>query len=400
LDKLNISIIVLDTMRLDAFNKILEGSPGLLEEFNPVRFENCIAPASWTLPSHASIFTGLYPSEHGCHETKAIKSLDIERIKLRKETLLHDLKRLRYSTYGISANPYIHPVYGFEGFDRFMEESYFTDIFGSMIEVSGRLKPMISKYRNTYGNDIMALSKAVMRDDPKLFMDLVLSATALSPKAAAKKMKAKLIDGWPIEKGGKSILKKVHNMEMKEPYFLFVNFMEAHDPYIGKKVMDFNWATPFLKLQASQETIEKWKRLYKKASHRALKYGAELMDQLLKRFGEDQIIILTSDHGQAFNEHGFIGHGTVLFDEVVKVPLTIVMPNKFARQSKSGYQSLVNLRSFILSSLRGDRKALERLSGREAYSETFSIPANITNVKGLDKRKMARFDKYEKRIFK
>jgi arylsulfatase A-like enzyme len=396
----NVSIIVLDTMKLDAFNKILDSNPKLLERFDPIRFENCIAPASWTLPSHASIFTGLYSSQHGCHETKEIKSLDIDRIRLRKETLLHDLKKLKYSTYGISANPYIHPVYGFEGFDEFMEESYFTDIVGSVIEISDKLKPLVSKYRNIYGNDVIKLSRAIMREDPKLFLDLALSATALSPKAAAKKMRAKLIDGWPIEKGGKSILKRVRNMKMKEPYFLFVNFMEAHDPYIGKKGMDFNWATPFLKSQTSKETIEKWRALYKKASYRALKYGAELIDQLTDRFGDNQIIILTSDHGQAFNEHGFIGHGTVLFNEVVKVPLAVMIPKRFSRKGKDGYQSLANFRSFILSSVMGDENALDKLSSKEVYAETFSIPANISNVKGLDKRKMAKFDRYEKRVFR
>ncbi len=145
---LNVSIIVLDTLKLDTFNKLSKENPSFLDRFNAVQFNNCIAPASWTLPSHASLFTGLYPTEHGSHETKQVKSLDIERVKLRKETITDDLKRRKYSTYGISANPYVHPVYGFTGFDKFMEESYFTDIFGSVIEISYKLKPMISKYRN------------------------------------------------------------------------------------------------------------------------------------------------------------------------------------------------------------------------------------------------------------
>ncbi len=401
-EKPNVSIIVLDTLKLDTFNKIVDVNPSLFGELEPIRFENCIAPASWTLPSHASLFTGLYPSQHGSHETKEIKSLDIDRIKLNKETIVDDLKSLRYSTYGISANPYIHPVYGFTGFDKFMEESYFTDIFGSVIEISDRLKPIISKYRNTYGNDIVKLSSAIMKDDPKLFFDLVLSATALSPKSAAKKMKAKLIDGWPIEKGGKDVLKKVENMGMKEPFFLFTNFMEAHDPYVGKKEEDFNWATPFLKKEIDNNLIKRWKALYEKASYRALKYGTALIRQLIDNFGDNQIIILTSDHGQAFNEHKFIGHGTVLFDEVVKVPLVVMVPKGFSRGAKDtkGYQSLVNIRGFILSAMSGNAKSLSSLSSREVYSETFSIPANISTVKGLDKRKIARFDRYERRKFR
>lgn len=397
----NVSIIVLDTLKLDEFNKLVNSNPSFLNKFNAVRFENCIAPASWTLPSHASIFTGMYPSQHGSHETKIIKSLDIDRIRLRKTTIAEELKEMGYSTYGISANPYIHPVYGFAGFDKFMEESYFTDIVGSVIEVSNELKPKVSKYRNMYGNDVIKLSQTIMKEDPKLFLDLVLSATMLTPSSAIKKTKAKLIDGWPIEKGGKSILKKTAELKIKQPFFLFVNFMEAHDPYVGKKGMDFNWATPFMKEDASKEMVNKWKKLYEKGAYRALRYGTELINQLLERFGENQIIILTSDHGQAFKEHNFIGHGTVLFDEVIKVPLTVILPKKFEiKTKKNGYQSLVNIRQFILSALNGDEDALSKLSSNSVYAETFSIPANISNVKGLDKRKMAKFDKYQKRIFK
>ena len=155
-----------------------------------------------------------------------------------------------YTTYGVSANPYVNPVYGFTGFDAYIEESYFTDIFGSVIEVSDKLKPKVSKYRNIYGNDVLMLSRVIMWEDPKFFFDLVLSAMALSPHAAIKKIKAKLIEGWPIEKGGKRIVEKVRHLRMKKPFFLFVNFMEAHDPYIGKKGRDINWSTPFLKKAA------------------------------------------------------------------------------------------------------------------------------------------------------
>ena len=396
---INVSIIVLDTLKLDYFNRIVDRNPGILGEFNAIRFEKCIAPSSWTLPSHASIFTGLYPSRHGSHETKTVKSLDIDNIKLRCDTIINDMKRLHYKTYGISANPYVHPVYGFTGFDHFEEESYFTDIFGSVIEVSDNFKPLIAKYRNIYGNDVVRLSRAVLKDNPKLFLDLVLSATALSPKSAAKKTKAKLIDGWPIEKGGKNILKKISAMNIKEPYFLFVNFMEAHDPYIGKKGMDFNWATPFLKEELDSKLIERWATLYNKASQMAIKYGTELIKQLIGRFSNDQIIILTSDHGQAFNEHGFIGHGTVLFDETVRVPLVVMMPKKYAHQQPKGFQSLVNIRKFINAALKGNKNAISALSNKSVYAETFSIPANISNTKGLDRRKIARFDRYEKRVF-
>lgn len=399
--KTNVSIIVLDTLKLEMFNRLARANPNLLKGFDAVRFENCIAPSSWTLPSHASMFTGMDQSEHGCHETKQIKSLDIEKIRLRKRTILDSLKEIGYSTYGISANPYIHPVYGFDGFDKYIAESYFTDIFGSVIEISNSLKPRVSKYRNLYGNDILKLSQSIAREDPKLFLDIALSATMLTPKAAMKKIRAKLIEGWPIEKGGKNILNTIKGIRFREPFFLFVNFMEAHDPYIGAKGKDFNWVTPFLKKGPDAQLVHLWEKLYEKASIKAVRYGTELIRDLVKRFGDNQIIILTSDHGQLFGEHGFIGHGTVIYDEAIRVPLLVMLPKRFNKNAKAkGYQSLVNIPGFVEAVLAGDIDALSRLTSASVCAETFSIPANIANISGVDKKRMAKFDKYQKRIFK
>jgi membrane-anchored protein YejM (alkaline phosphatase superfamily) len=397
--KLNVTIIILDTLKLDTFDMLAKRNPELMGRFDAISFDHCIAPSSWTLPSHASLFTGLYPSSHGSHETRKIKSLDIARIKLRSPTIMGELKERGYRTYGISANPYIHPVYGFTDFDSYVHESYFTDIFGSMIEVSAHLKEGLHRYRNEYGNDVLGLSRAIIRDNPKLFVDLVLSASVMSPRAALKKAKAKLMDGWPLEKGGKNIVKMVKHTDFKAPFFLFLNFMEAHDPYIGGKGNDFNWATPFLKKPVDKRLLEKWKKLYVTASHKAMRYGSAVIADLMERYGDNQMIILTSDHGQAFNEHGFVGHGTVLFDEAVKVPLVVIAPKWLNREKAKGCQSLVNVPEFILSALDGNRDALRMLSSESVYSETFSIPANISKVKGVDKKKMAKLDRYEKRKF-
>ncbi len=396
--RLNVTIIVLDTLRQDAFNRITQRHPNLLDGIGMHFFDNCIAPGSWTLPSHASLFTGLYQSDHNCHETSQIKSLDIDRIRLRMPTIVDDLKRKKYFTYAISANPYIGPIYGFSGFDKYEEESYFTDVYGSVLEISKELKPRVSKYRDTYGNDIMKLASAIIKEDPRLFLDLASSAALLSPMAVAKKAKAKFIDKWPIEKGGRRIVKKVGKMELKEPFFLFLNLMEAHDPYIGGRGNDMNWATPFLKNRVDESRVKKWKEIYNAASYRALKYASQIMRDLIERFGENQIIILTSDHGQEFGEHNFIGHGTVISDEVVKVPLAIHVPKDF-KIDNNNYQSLVNIREFVNSAAFGIKDSPKKLCTRRVYSEAFSIPANISSVKGIDPRLVRKFDKYKRRVF-
>ena len=80
-------------------------------------FENAIAPAPWTVPSHASLFTGMYPSEHGVHkEPEGTLADEINTIRnvmtrLRKENLFFNLSSQGYTCYGISSNPYLSPYF-------------------------------------------------------------------------------------------------------------------------------------------------------------------------------------------------------------------------------------------------------------------------------------------------
>ncbi len=399
--KLNITIIVLDTLRLDTFNKLQTGGRRLSELGNFIVLQNCIAPSSWTLPSHASLFTGMYPSEHGAHETRTIKALNIEKISLKCRTFVSDLKEMGYKTYAISANPYVHPVYGFNEFDSFKEESYFTDLWGHAIEVPKRLKPLLAKYREKYGGSFFRVGFSMLRDDPALIAETVwLPMTGfLTLRNLLKKLNAKVIGGWPIEKGGSNIVRKVKTMKLNRRFFMFINLMEAHDPYTDSKKTAMSWVTPFLKKPVSGKVVDLWKRLYWKAAQKGYSYAYDIIEGLISRFGENQIILLTSDHGQEFGEHGFIGHGTVLDDEVIKVPMAVMLPKNFRLREGEGYASLVNVRRFLEAALKGDDSAINQLFSREVVAESFGVPANISIVKGIDMKKLRAKEKITKRRF-
>ena len=60
-------------------------------------YNRCFSPACWTIPAHASMFTGLYPSQHGAHEGHIVLSDNIQH-------LVPVLKMAGYRTYGISQN--------------------------------------------------------------------------------------------------------------------------------------------------------------------------------------------------------------------------------------------------------------------------------------------------------
>lgn len=404
--KYNIVIVVMDTVRASTFADHMKAkATKLSRDSDFIYIKEAIAPASWTLPSHASIFTGMYPSEHGSHETKEIKGLDIDKIRLKKRIFTDDLSQLGYETHGISANPYIHPIYGF-AFDSFKEESYFTDMHGRVLEISGDLKPLVAKYRNRLVGEnegnisvILKLVKSIGTEDPALLLNMIASGMVLTPIAAFKKLRAKYIEGWPVEKGGRSITEQIAKKKFSKPFFLFVNLMEAHEPYAGKKELDFSWATPFMKKKADEKISRTGKKIYDYAVKKAANYAYEIAQEVLRKHSKDTIVIITSDHGQEFGEHGFIGHGSVLHDEVVKVPMMIFMPKEISRTQGKGVVSLVNIKKFIFSLLEEKKDPLTSLYSAKAYSESFGVPANLRNAKGVDLKKLASYEKYTKRTF-
>jgi len=110
----NVVLLVLDTVRKDVFDERasrLRKRPG-------VSFERAYAPSSWTVPSHASMFTGKLAHEHGVHA----HDIDYTKIDL-KDTFLDALE---HQTIGVSTNSFLSPQFGF---DRLFDE--FTSLQGN-----------------------------------------------------------------------------------------------------------------------------------------------------------------------------------------------------------------------------------------------------------------------------
>lgn len=353
----NLLIIVLDTMRLDIF-KSLEEKNMKLEKLGFINLNNGIAPSSWTLPSHASLFTGEYPSIHKAHETLKIKSHDIDKIRLKSKTFVSKLNKIGYTSYAISANPYVSPKYGFSDFDYFYDETFFIDIFRKFQKES----KFISKF---------------------------------------EEIKYKSIMKWPIEKGGKNIIKNIIKTDFNKPYFLFINLMEVHDPYLGIIDKDMNNLTFFKKILPTNELVTTWKNLYFKAAKMAYFYSVKIAEYMLNKYGENNFIVITSDHGQCFGENNFFGHGTFLYDELIKIPISIKFPEKQNQNiNKVGYTSLVNIKSLLFDVIKSRQNPLNNFIKKSVYSQSFGIPGNIKFSKEIDIKKIIKYDKKKLRTLK
>jgi len=136
-DRPNVLVVVVDTLRADRlpFYGCDENTAPFLEEWaaRSVVFERAWSTSSWTAPASASLFTGVYPLQHGVHlGVKAFQlfqrggaQLELDRVPDALETLPELFRSLGYRTFGVSDNPNVSEAQGFAaGFDRFENFSY------------------------------------------------------------------------------------------------------------------------------------------------------------------------------------------------------------------------------------------------------------------------------------
>jgi arylsulfatase A-like enzyme len=223
-----------------------------------VLFESCAAPAPWTVPSHGSLFTGLYPTSHGAHaEHLALSPLNT--------TLAEVLRDAGYETGGFSANIYLSPTLGFD-------QGFAT--YDVRLMDDGRPKPV----------------------------------------RAAAEMNA-LVLPW-VEARARD----------DRPFFLFVNYMDAHAPYLPPPPYDTLYGDPM------DREDERKIALY----DGGIAYMDSEVGRLLDRLDElgltdDTLIIVTADHGEFLGEHGLWDHKQHLYEEVLNVPLVMRYPPRLPR---------------------------------------------------------------------
>ena len=196
MNKTNIVMVIFDTLRWDYFQKLIETDQSFKTQLSDfVNFNMAFSPSPWTLPSHFSLFTGLYPSEHGVHETE---QSDMEEIfqKARNysgEFITKVASLNGYKTIGISANPMISYLTGIE--------EKFDTFYNIDLGASPNSKTLKSKSYNT--SKIQDVKSRVILN----------------------------LRGYPKNKGYKLILSLFNKSIKTDPFFIFINFMEMHDPY-------------------------------------------------------------------------------------------------------------------------------------------------------------------------
>jgi arylsulfatase A-like enzyme len=297
----NVLIIVLDTLRADhlsSYGYSRSTSPNIDRLASEgALFENAYATSSWTLPAHASMLTGLYPFEHGT-------VLRGQRLSNRFVTLGEELQKLGYRTRAISANPYF--FIRRDGFaNGFM---HFDDLYHSWASYA---------VRTYYGHKIYQFLFARRGHEDYPARRRAVDVTRASVE-------------W-IER------------DPQIPFFLFLNYYDVHEPYLSEPGWRNRFSSkpkpggifnspkgrfdPQLTPEQLQDEIDAYDGAIAYADH----HIGELLKNL-ERLGmaEKTLVIITSDHGEGFGEHGLIGHRKALYHHLVRVPYIFWMPGRIA----------------------------------------------------------------------
>ena len=321
----NKALIILDTTRDDYFDFSFDG----LKRFKT------FSPSFWTPPSHASIFTGLYPSQHNVRESVENKR-DLSKYHLKEPRLLKEMSKDGYKLYALSANPFITPPFGYRGWDYFKFFTPFSDYEEGEME----------EYYEVWSQDNLMdeVKYLIKRGKIKLLYKKVNEFVSM-------KTKWKLLD--PIDMGGGRLLKSLKKVKLEEPFFLFINLMESHDPNYRGEDYERDQGLSYLGM-LDGKTMKKFRRGYERKVKRAQKYLGEIL-HYLRDFRVK--LVVTSDHGQLLGEKGLIGHSYLTF-ETVEVPVLI----------KEECSGVINLTKLIQYFLNGEKPC-----SRYSISEMFAL---------------------------
>jgi arylsulfatase A-like enzyme len=282
-----------------------------------ILFENAFSSTSWTLPAHVTLLTGLPDQVHGVTRND-------RQIPPTVTTLAEAYAAAGYRTQGYFSGPNLHPAFGFaQGFERYHD--------CSGVQVPAQL---------------FTDQTEPERDDRFLDVHVASHQVRTSPLLLA---------------GASDWLR--NGLTKEEPFFLFVHWWDPHYDYLAPPEFVRRFADPAYqgRIDGCHQTgkfgpwtpvdVEQLKALYAAEIAYTDQHVGELLAVLdeLER-SKDTLVVLTSDHGEEFYEHGRWGHQRTLFEEVLAIPLALAWPARWpaARRVASPVQ-LIDIFATLLT---------------------------------------------------
>jgi arylsulfatase A-like enzyme len=368
----NVVLVVADTLtalHLPTYGYDRDTAPFLTElAENNTYFENAYSNAPWTVPSHASLFSGELPSEHGTNSGNKV---------FQSQSFVETLQENSYRTLGVSANQLVCEELNFDrGFDSFHEVFNFDSSDSAVL-----WKAALQKIRNF---DLESLKEGLI---------------FLYNKSKGEE-----------SYGAENIERTVKDADFAEenPNFVFLNYTEPHLPYnspiefasqftenaeekISRNMNDhYETDKPEIYYQGFPNCTDKeLVDLY----DGAIKYLDHKLEQLYSYLNEeldDLVFIVTSDHGENFGEHGAYFHQCGIWEKSIRVPMIIAGEGVPEQKIEENY-SLRNLKHLLLENqIKTSKRVYAEYNGTSGFNNSFEKKAsNLTRKErfGLNKSK-------------
>jgi arylsulfatase A-like enzyme len=327
-DAPNVILVILDTVRarelgLYGYDR---GTTPELDAFaaRGVTFDRAISTASWTLPSHFSMLTGLYPHEM----PDDLDDMNEPFVGADRLHLSEVLRARGYATAGFVANmSYTTDETGLDrGFIHWSDHVVslgqigISTAPGRTLLNNGRLRRMLDWHDFPIRKHASRVNRALLK--------------------------------WLDDRGDR-------------PFFVLVNYFDAHNPYLPPRRIEDRFVDrrPTARMDYHAHHVGWWdKRGHSPdeflSQQQAYDGAIAWLDEELGRLFDgmegrglldNTIVVVTADHGEGFGEHGSLGHriGQV-YMELIRVPLVILSPDSPAGLRVSDEVSLVDLPATIL----------------------------------------------------
>jgi len=341
----NIIVIAVDTLRWDATSLLsadeheIDCTPNIRQALGSrsTVFTNAYSQGPWTLPAFGSMFTGLYPEEHGGEYVWS-------RLRPQQITLAELLREHGYQTMAVVSGHYLTSEIGtLQGFSEYDESL--------------------------------------------------------------------AVGGWAVSSDGvtDSALRYLEGVEQDRPFFLFVHYFDPHYPYVAHDEVDLGdgradypapnegrgWDGQSLRRGGSGGMTGLGPTKSREIYDEEVAYVDLHINRLLafleeRRLWDDTCVVFVADHGEEFWDHGATGHDNTLFDELVRVPLSLTAPSLDLPKVVSDpvetrwlFGTLLEIAGLLSADGAADDPSLLRpAEGSEQYVRSSTFPRGRTGVEG------------------
>ncbi len=358
----NVLLLVLDTTRADAIGAYRAGpahTPALdALAAQGVLFTHARSTAAWTVPSHGSLFTGLYPSRHGAHGESELLPPEMR--------TLAELLQSSHETAGFSENPHIIRAKGYaQGFDTY-EETW-------------RNRPSRNEPPVTLE---LVESWLAQRDPERPFFVFVNLMTPHLPYRPPPRLRERFMHS------GVSEVSAARYTKLNERHARL--FMSGA-------------------LQLHELDLEILRALYRAEVSFADERAGQLLELLRARdVLDDTLVVVVGDHGENIGDHGLMEHQFCLYESLLRVPLLLRLPGAFegGRRSDAPVQ-LVDVAPTVLEVVGVPAESWPEMEGQSLLHDAPrpDRPVFAEYMRPLEQRKLFAqinpgfaFDVYDRRF--